>query len=205
MSSWEKVTVPKGHHYVNGQMAYQVHIGKVMSYMFKFKSDSIYLASSWENQYDLNKMPGFSGCVIWHHSHSARFGWAWIPNWMHRFGNSPSSEFQRSEWKTIAPTLDITDGRLEIHDYVYYEGERLWSINGYPDTFMMSPVIGEKYRAKILHRKWRRKWELSIDDEMRVRPAPFCLSPVQAKLRFYIGGDDPAQHDMDFHFKKLKG
>ena len=48
-----------------------------MRFVVKFDSSAIYTTSNAENQYDINKLYGFSDNGELHHSFSARFGWRW--------------------------------------------------------------------------------------------------------------------------------
>ena len=48
-----------------------------------FDSTCIYNTISPENQFDINKLAGFSDCSSAHHENSARFGWNWMENALH--------------------------------------------------------------------------------------------------------------------------
>ncbi|WP_044198371.1 hypothetical protein [Dyadobacter tibetensis] len=48
-----------------------------------FDSSAIYKSFIPENQYDINKLMGFSDCNSPHHGNSARFGWNWMDNALH--------------------------------------------------------------------------------------------------------------------------
>jgi hypothetical protein len=48
-----------------------------MKFVVRFDSSSIYSAQLGENQYDINKLYGFSDNNEDHHQFSARFGWRW--------------------------------------------------------------------------------------------------------------------------------
>lgn len=60
-----------------------------------FDESAIYTTANPENQWDTNKLIGFSDCNSHHHQNSARFGWRW------------------------------TDNLLEIIAYCYVDGERV--------------------------------------------------------------------------------
>lgn len=68
-------------------------VGNKLSYTIMFDSSAIYTIDSVE-QYDLNKLFGFSACNTHHHENSARFAWRWL------------------------------NGNLEIHGYIYENGKR---------------------------------------------------------------------------------
>lgn len=56
-----------------------------LAYRVKFDSSAIYQSSSAGNQYDINKLFGFSDNKAPHHQYSARFGWRWSDQALHIF------------------------------------------------------------------------------------------------------------------------
>jgi hypothetical protein len=66
-----------------------------LSFYAKFDSSAIYISNTLENQWDTNKLMGFSDCNSKHHDNSARFGWRWL------------------------------NDELDIMAYVYNDGERI--------------------------------------------------------------------------------
>lgn len=48
-----------------------------LSFSVIFDNSAIYTSKTAENQYDINKLYGFSDCDAQHHTASARFGWNW--------------------------------------------------------------------------------------------------------------------------------
>lgn len=71
-----KYTIQKGNQYCDGN-AYKAIETNEMSFVAKFDSTAIYETQSAENQYDINKLYGFSDNNADHHQYSARFGWRW--------------------------------------------------------------------------------------------------------------------------------
>lgn len=71
-----KYTIQKGNQYCDGN-AYKAVETNEMSFVVKFDSSAIYETQSAENQYDINKLYGFSDNNADHHQYSARFGWRW--------------------------------------------------------------------------------------------------------------------------------
>jgi hypothetical protein len=63
-------------------------------FIARFDSSAIYRSLASENQYDINKLYGFSDNADMHHQFSARFGWSW------------------------------TEGKLWLYGYVYNDGVR---------------------------------------------------------------------------------
>jgi hypothetical protein len=71
-----KYTIEKGNQYCNNN-SYKAIETTEMKFVVKFDSSAIYEAQLPENQYDINKLYGFSDNNSDHHQYSARFGWRW--------------------------------------------------------------------------------------------------------------------------------
>jgi hypothetical protein len=71
-----KYTIEKGKQYCNNN-SYKAIETTEMKFVVKFDSSAIYEAQLPENQYDINKLYGFSDNNSDHHQYSARFGWRW--------------------------------------------------------------------------------------------------------------------------------
>ena len=57
-----------------------------LQFAVKFDSTAIYQTTLPVNQYDINKLYGFSDNGADHHQYSARFGWAWHDGALHLYG-----------------------------------------------------------------------------------------------------------------------
>jgi hypothetical protein len=68
--------IPKGNHYAQANVFKQLHRNE-LRFQVVFDSSAIYQTIKPENQYDINKLYGFSDCETMHHENSARFGWRW--------------------------------------------------------------------------------------------------------------------------------
>jgi hypothetical protein len=79
-----KYTIPQGKQYAdkNGYKAVEI---SEMKFMVKFDSSAVYQTKLAENQYDINKLYGFSDNNADHHQYSARFGWRWSNNSLRLF------------------------------------------------------------------------------------------------------------------------
>lgn len=71
-----KYTIEKGNQYCNNN-GYKPVETTEMKFSVKFDSTAIYETLSSENQYDINKLYGFSDNNTEHHQYSARLGWRW--------------------------------------------------------------------------------------------------------------------------------
>jgi hypothetical protein len=71
-----RYTIEKGSQYCNNS-SYKAIETTELKFTVKFDSTAIYETASPENQYDINKLYGFSDNNSDHHQYSARFGWRW--------------------------------------------------------------------------------------------------------------------------------
>jgi hypothetical protein len=76
--------IKKGEHYSN-QNAFANIETSMMKFTVRFDSSAIYQSVSPENQYDINKLYGFSDNDGNHHQYSARLGWRWSDNALRLF------------------------------------------------------------------------------------------------------------------------
>ena len=71
--------IPAGKHYSRNNSFKQLS-NPELRFLVIFDSSAIYENEKPENQYDINKLYGFSDCGSQHHKNSARFGWRWNRN-----------------------------------------------------------------------------------------------------------------------------
>jgi hypothetical protein len=71
-----KYTIKSGQHYADNNVYKKISTGE-MKFVVKFDSSVIYQSGTEENQYDINKLYGFSDNNSMHHQYSARIGWRW--------------------------------------------------------------------------------------------------------------------------------
>ena len=69
-------TIRKGQQFSDQTAVKAVEVSE-MKFVVRFDSTAIYQTTSPENQYDINKLYGFSDNNAGHHEFSARFGWRW--------------------------------------------------------------------------------------------------------------------------------
>ena len=75
-AQFTKHVIQQGKQYCEGNLYKQLELNE-MKFLVKFDSTAIYQTKSAENQYDINKLYGFSDNNSDHHQFSARFGWRW--------------------------------------------------------------------------------------------------------------------------------
>ncbi|MEQ8473529.1 MAG: hypothetical protein RIC35_20195 [Marinoscillum sp.] len=130
-----------------------------------FDESAIYQTEDPVNQYDINKLMGFSDCNSVHHVNSARFGWRWL------------------------------DDLLEIHAYVYVNGERFSELVGVvplnePSSYEIA-ITKETYRFK-----------LNELDEVVMPRGSTCDQGAYYMLWPYFGGDETAPHDIKIKIQR---
>lgn len=85
--------IPAGAHYATSRAFVPIETD-TLQFLVRFDSSAVYQAAQAQNQYDINKLYGFSDNGAGHHQYSARLGWRW------------------------------SDGALRLFGYVYNEGRR---------------------------------------------------------------------------------
>ncbi|PIB34738.1 hypothetical protein BFP72_04610 [Reichenbachiella sp. 5M10] len=95
---YQTYTIKKGEHWSTYKQSSL--LSDQLNFTVVFDESAMYKCEVAENQYDINKLLGFSDCNSMHHENSARFGWCW------------------------------TNDQLEIHAYCYVDGERKTELIG---------------------------------------------------------------------------
>jgi hypothetical protein len=72
-------TIDRGEHYATPR-AFKVFKGDTLRFNAKFNESAIYDLGNNTDQYDLNKLSGFTDCDSVVHENSARFTWRWLNN-----------------------------------------------------------------------------------------------------------------------------
>jgi hypothetical protein len=93
-------TIQSGAHYSDQNTPATFNGKSSLAFDVVFDSSAIYATQNPENQYDINKLYGFSDCGTPHQENSARFGWGWVNN------------------------------QLQLHAYCYVNGERISQLIG---------------------------------------------------------------------------
>jgi hypothetical protein len=99
--------IKTGEHYADQNVFSELETS-ILKFVVKFDSSAIYTTSLSENQYDINKLYGFSDNEANHHQYSARIGWGWSENelrlyaYVYNAGSVISKEIT-----TVAPGTEI--------------------------------------------------------------------------------------------------
>lgn len=77
--------IPQGEHYSDNSAFVPVSYTE-QKFLVKFDSTAVYQTTDPANQYDINKLYGFSDNSKQHHEFSARIGWRWSDGALRLFG-----------------------------------------------------------------------------------------------------------------------
>lgn len=141
-------TIKKGAHYAD-PTAYRPATFSELRFLVQFDSSAVYQTVSAENQYDINKLYGFSDNDSEHHLFSARFGWRWSDGALRLFAYVYNAGVLT--WRELA-TINIGDSlECSIHvsgnEYIFYYGDRWVSMPRESTTpaaqgYMLYPYFG---------------------------------------------------------------
>jgi hypothetical protein len=119
-----KYTIQKGNQYCDGN-GYKAIETDEMKFVVKFDSTAIYQTQSSENQYDINKLYGFSDNNADHHQYSARFGWRWSDKALRLFA------YVYNAGSVVSKELATVGIGAEINCSIKVAGARyLFTVNG---------------------------------------------------------------------------
>jgi hypothetical protein len=111
-----------------------------MNFVVRFDSSAIYETQLAENQYDINKLYGFSDNNTDHHQYSARFGWRWSDKALRLFA------YVYNEGAVTSKELTRIDIGTEINCSIKLNGAHyLFTANG---TTTEMPRLSTTEKAK---------------------------------------------------------
>lgn len=125
-SGFTRYTIAKGEHYTSNN-AYKAIETNELTFLVRFDSTAIYQTVKAENQYDINKLYGFSDNNALHHSYSARFGWSWSQGALRLYGYVYNDDKVSSKELTTIPIGEEVHCTLKIttNTYGFYVNNRL--------------------------------------------------------------------------------
>ncbi len=104
-----------------------------LKFVVKFDSSAIYKTTEPYNQYDINKLYGFSDNDSAHHLYSARFGWRWSDNALHIFAYTYNSGVRDSKELGTIQIGTKNNCSIKVTD-----GHYIFSLNNSTDTLLRS-------------------------------------------------------------------
>lgn len=115
---YDSFVLPAGRHSgFNGVQSLQ---SRSLSFTAIFDETAKYQTVIPENQYDINKLLGFSDCNSVHHHNSARFGWRWVDNQLEIHAYAYVDGDRKNEFVGIATLNRPYDYRLSFTDDAYH-------------------------------------------------------------------------------------
>lgn len=100
-----------------------------LHFVVKFDSSAIYYTKDRVNQYDINKLYGFSDNNTEHHQYSARFGWRWSDGALRLFA------YVYNEGKVTSKELGVAAIGAEIACNIKVEGSQyIFTVNDKSET-----------------------------------------------------------------------
>lgn len=121
--SFKAYVIPKGAHYCNQSTVNQLNINE-MHFSVQFDSSAVYSTSSPDNQYDINKLWGFTEGTD-NHLNSARLGWGYNENKLKLYGYA-YADGQRNSVEICSIDLNTQiDCSIKIATGLY-----LFTVNG---------------------------------------------------------------------------
>ena len=123
-SSFHYYRIPRGEHYSQQGIYTKVEYTE-LRFLVKFDSSAIYKTLNPDNQFDINKLYGFSDNDAHHHEFSARIGWRWSKEALRLFGYIYNNGIARSEEITTINIGAENDCAIKISGDSY-----IFSVNG---------------------------------------------------------------------------
>lgn len=122
-------TIRKGNHYTDGNAYKPIETGS-LNFSVQFDSSAMYKSVTEENQYDINKLYGFSDNNADHHQYSARFGWRWSDGALRLFAYVYNEGEMTSEEITTVPIGQTINCSIKVaaSQYIFTCGDRVVSM-----------------------------------------------------------------------------
>jgi len=141
-SGFKQFLIPQGQHYATENHLKAVEASE-MKFVVKFDSSAIYKTTNPENQYDINKLYGFSDNGEQHQAFSARFGWRWSDGALRLFAYTYNNGVRNErELTTVAIGA-------ELHCSIKVQGEVYqFEVDGKTATMarMSKTAVGKGYQ-----------------------------------------------------------
>ena len=120
--------IPKGEHYATAN-SYKSVEGAELKFTVLFDSTSIYKTTDPQNQWDINKLYGFSDNGAMHHQFSARFGWRWSEGALRLFAYTYNNGVRESKELTTVAIGKEVHCAISIRKEIY-----VFSVNEKQET-----------------------------------------------------------------------
>lgn len=101
-SGFVQYVIPKGAHYANGNDLKEVETA-ALKFTVRFDSSAVYRTIDPHNQWDINKLYGFSDNGAMHHQYSARIGWRWSEGALRLFAYTYNNAVREEKEIAVVP------------------------------------------------------------------------------------------------------
>jgi hypothetical protein len=147
-TGFTKYVIEAGAHYASDN-TYKLIETSELKFTARFDNSAMYQSANAENQYDINKLYGFSDNGAAHHQYSARFGWRWSDGALHLFAYVYNGGKVASEELGIVPIDKNITCRIKVEKekYVFYCNEYVRTMPRQSKTkkgkgYMLYPYFG---------------------------------------------------------------
>jgi hypothetical protein len=128
-SNMQEYTIDPGAHYCNQNGMRAVDLSE-QRFTVRFDSSAIYTSADPANQYDINKLWGFSDNGSYdHHQYSARFGWCWNNGALRLFGYVYNAG--QVSWKELGTVALGSEHECSIR---ITPQQYIFTLNGHADS-----------------------------------------------------------------------
>jgi hypothetical protein len=143
VTSFEKYTINQGQQYCDKNAFSQIRLSE-LKFTVRFDSSAIYQTIHPANQFDINKLYGFSDNNALHHDFSARFGWRWSDNALRLFAYVYNNGIQTNkELGTVAIGAENNCSiKVAADKYIF-------TLNGKADTMPRASTTAEAVGYKL--------------------------------------------------------
>ena len=118
-SSFKQFLIPQGQHYATENTIKAVDVTE-LKFVVKFDSSAVYKTIKPDNQYDINKLYGFSDNGDQHHQFSARFGWRWSDGALRLFAYTYNGGVRDEKELGIVPIGSEVHCSIKVAGEIYY-------------------------------------------------------------------------------------
>lgn len=124
-SGFVQYVIPKGGHYANGNDYREVETA-CLKFTVRFDSSGIYKTADPQNQWDINKLYGFSDNGAAHHLYSARIGWRWSEGALRLFAYVYNNSARQEKEIGVVPIGKEVPCSISVSNgvYVFTVGEK---------------------------------------------------------------------------------
>ena len=123
----------KANEHSSDKSAYRAVEVSELNFIVKFDSSAIYRTALEENQYDINKLYGFSDNGSDHHRYSARIGWRWSDQALRLFAYTYNDGILSSKELTSIPLYTEVKCSIKAEGNTY-----VFSVNDVHETMVRS-------------------------------------------------------------------